>query len=647
MADLVLPSLRGGLNNTDPAIALPNDQATVAQNVEWVSAMIAERRKGSTAVTLSATLAASDRVTFLHRDLPTDDETAARLWALGVTGTSSSTLEYKDTSWHVPTLKDALTITGSYPNRVRAVSFHGKTFIAYKSGQDRLHVFNPEIDSSTVRRAGLVEPAAPTGADTAAAGSFTGTRYYRVRYTIQVGGETKLRSEPSTALTFSPVGNKTGVTVTKPAAISEGETHWELEASLDNSNFYVLATTLVATTTVDDTTAYSTGYTAYELSEDVEDYALIGSVKHLAVDDDRLVWLGSFEDSTLASRFGWTPVNGDVGVGNDERFKTSTDPFKDLDAGEGGGGTGLSRPSNGSFYIFKFGQIYKADRTGQATNAYDVLCLTKTKGAIEGSVVDGEDATGEPCVYFIDPKMGPARVGQGGIFNCGHDIRTTWKALNLDATQLICTALFYPNKHQVHWWIATGTANVPDVHIVLHTQLTRIGEDGVRRGWAIWTGPTAAAQAACLFADNIDDGTARSLTLVPFLGLAGNGNVLRCETGDDDNGTEYTATIQSKPIIPTSIVQHHGITAGSVVAKAMVGASVDVSLIRDRGLETITVSSVAFDPTGSETDVVKDLDNLVMSDWRMLEVQVTDVATPGTQWQIDQIVLRGYEEQGA
>jgi hypothetical protein len=643
MADFALHSLRGGLNNTDPAISLSDDQATVAQNVEWVYGMIADRRLGSDAISLSATLAASDRVTFLHRDLPTADETAARLWAFGVTGTSSSTLEYKDTSWHVPTLKDAFTITGIYPNRIRAVSLHGKTFIAYKSGQDRLHVY----DGSTVRRSGVAEPAAPTGANTAAAGSFTGTRYYRVRYIEKSGSTVLRRSEPSDVLTFAPSGSKTGVTVTKPASISEGETHWELEASLNNSDFYVLATTAVGTSSVDDTTDYSTGYTAYTLSEDTGDYALIGSAKFLAVDDDRLIWAGSFDDANLASRLGWTPVYGADGVGNDERFETDTDPFKDLDAGEGGGCTGLSEPQNGSFYFFKFSQIHKADRTGQRTKAYDTFALTKKKGAIEGSVVDGEDATGEPCVYFIDPKTGPARVGQGGIFNCGRDIRRTWKQLNLDATQLIATGLYYPDKHQVHWWIATGSSNVPDVHIVLHTHLTRLGEDGVRRGWAIWTGATAAAQCACLFADNIDDGTARSLSLVPFVGMAGSGNVHRCDTGDDDNGTEFTATVKSKPLTPASVVQHYGVTSGAVVAIAASGASIDVSLVRDRGLETVTVSDISLAPTASETDVIKDLDNLTLSEWRLVEIQVSDVDTPGSQWQVDQIVLRGYGEQGA
>src|SRR3990167_2869256 len=271
--NLSVLSLRGGMNNSDPAIGLPDDQAVLMENVEIVESMLGERRRGTTTVSIPTDISTQDRVTFLYRHLPSDDETLAELWAYAVTGSTSSALNRKTTSWSTVTIDDAASLAGFSQFRWQGASLHGKLFLAYDSTVDRLHVW----DGTSLRRAGLAEPAAPTGADTGS-GSFSGTRYYRVRYTEQVSGVTVRRSEPSDSLTFSPSGSGTGVVVTKPAAISEGETHWELEASFDDTNFYVIATTLVETTTVTDSTAYTTGYAdTFTLSEDVGDYALIPS----------------------------------------------------------------------------------------------------------------------------------------------------------------------------------------------------------------------------------------------------------------------------------------------------------------------------------------------------------------------------------
>ena len=114
MADFTISSLRGGLNNSDPSNAIPDDQVTKADNVEFITSMLGERRRGATAIDVSGSgLVGHNRVPFLHRHLPTTDETAAQLWALGVTGTASSTRVYKDTTWHNVSPIDAITITGT------------------------------------------------------------------------------------------------------------------------------------------------------------------------------------------------------------------------------------------------------------------------------------------------------------------------------------------------------------------------------------------------------------------------------------------------------------------------------------------------------------------------------------------------------
>lgn len=647
MSDFIIKSLRGGMNNSDPPIALAEDQCVLAENVEWVTSMLGERRKGSTAVTISGSgISGMDRVAFLHRHLPTTDETAAQLWALGVTGTASSALVYKDTAWHTVSPFDAFTLTGGYQYQHRAVTLHGNLFHAYKSGSDRLHVW----DGTTHRRVGLAEPAAPTSAETGTGGTYTGTRYGRVRYTVMSGTTVLRRSEPSDALTVTPSGTKTGTVFTKPATISENETHWELELSLDNANFYRVAQTLVATTTVTDTVAYTSGYANVSgavLSEDVGDYTVIGSVKYLTVDEDRLMWGSSYEDSTKASTVGWSPVGNADGVGNDERMESDTDPELTLDARQGGDLTGLSAPIAGAIFAFKTERIFKLVRRGQRSRAYEAIPITSQRGAIDGSVVAGVDQGGNPCLYFLDPQVGPCRMGRQGLQWAGGDIWETWKTVNINATSVVCRAVFYPENRQVHWWVATTTGNVPDTRLVLHTNHTRDTEDGCRRGWALWTGPSAGALAVCMFAENIDDGTARSLVLRPFIGLEGHGLIQRTDTGSDDNGTAYAADLVTKPYAPASILNQFEVRAVSVLAKAVTSATVDVTLTRDFGLETTSSTGVLFTPTATETHVIKKLDDLSFSELTTVQVEFVDPATPGTRWELDQCALAGVPGQTA
>lgn len=631
--DLTISSLRGGVNNSDPAISLPEDQCVLAKNVEWVESMLGERRRGSVAISVSGSdISGKDRVTFLHRHLPTSDETASELWVLGVTGTSSSALCKKTTSWTTITLSEAITLTSGYQYQVAGQTLHGKLFLAYKSSVDRLHVSS---NGTTVRKTGFGEPAAPTGADQGA-GAIEAVRYYRVRYTEQVGGATTRRSEPSNVLTHDPVA-AASVRVTKPATISEGETHWELEASHDNIDFYVIATTAVGTTFYDDS---NTNYTTFTLSEDVGGYENIHSGEFLSADEDRLLIGGSFEDDDLASRVSWTPVFNDTGAGNDERIPITTTNFLDLDTFEGGKLTGLSNPVIGSVWATKLSHIYKLVRTTDNTKAYDPVTITKARGALKGSLAAGIDQRGMAALYFLDPQVGPCRIGVNGIQQCGADIRITWKTLNIDATDVVCRAIYYPEARQVHWWIAETGQNKPTLRLVLQVNESRDFADGIRRGWAIWDGNSAKAIAACLYSTNIDAGTARNKVLVPFIGLEGLGLIHRTDTGTDDNGVAYTARIKTKPYWLKSILHKFGVRVGALLAKAVTGASVDLAVYRDFEIETTkTVEDISFTATGTENQVIKFLDNLTGSEMRVAQFEFIDVDSPGDRWELNQLAV--------
>lgn len=644
MAYLLIRDLRGGMNNSDSSVSLPEDQSVLAQNVEYVLSLLGERRLGTTAVTLPSFLSSKARVPFVFRHLPTSNIADAEFWALAVdTGSTVASLGRKTSTWQAEiTISDTPDLTSQYQYLWQAVSIHGKIHFAYKSNQDRLHVW----DGTTMRRSGMKAPtAAPTGANQGA-GSFAGTRYYRVRFSELSGTKVLRRSEPSAVLTFAPSGTGSAVRVTKPATVSEGETHWELEASTDNINFYRIASTVVGTTFVDDSTSFSTGYaTTGILSEDIGDYALLGSARYLSHDNDRLIWAGSYEDETLAARVGWTPVFAASGVGNDERSETDTDPSKNLDTHQGGPITGLSEPILGGIWVFKQRGIYKLTRTNIRSSAYDSDKYTDAVGALHGSVISGVDETGQPCIYFLDPEAGPCRIGVGGIKRCGEDVRTTWSTINVNATAVVTSALFYPAKKQAIWCIATGAGNTPSTAIVLHTDKSRTLADGNRKGWVLWTGTRASALSMCLYADNIEANAARSRKLVPLIGLSGMGLVHRCDTGTTDNGTAYVGTIRTRPYTLGTVLQQFLVKSGALIAKAVANAAVTVKVLRDFMIETTSiVEDIPLSATGTETDVIKHLDDLEGSDLQVAQFEFTDPTTVLAQWRVDQFSV--WEEKG-
>lgn len=636
--DFHIPSLRGGQDDTTAPNAVADDQCLSAVNVEFNKSQLGERRLGSLAISSPAAITALASVTFLGRHLPTSDKSLSELFALGATVGSAPSLQRRTTAWNVIAITDTATNTGDYLFQWAGLSVHQKFFISYKSNVDRLHVW----DGSTLRRVGLAMPsAAPTGANTGG-GTFASTRYYRIRYTVQSAGVTLRRSEPSLSLTFVPSGAGTGVIVTKPVTISENETHWELEASLDNINYYVLATTVVGTATVTDSTSAVTGYATGVLSADIGDYTVPGSAKFLGLDNDRPIFGGSWDVEAMASRVSWPPVFGDItGVGNDERVPIDTDNFLDLDAGNGGGLTALSSTVDGSFYAFKWSQIWKFTRTGQRTQAYEAFEVTKVRGAIEGSVVEALDDAGRPVLFFLDPNVGPMRIGASGLFWAGKDIKTTWERVNLEATQVISRGIFYPQSNQVKWNVAVDGSNTPNLGLTLQLDNMVMSEDGLRKGWSTSTGPSTQALAMVLYASNVDTANARKRNLVPLIGVASvtGAHIQILDTGTTDNGTAYAASITTKPYSLAGILSKFRLRAAALFAEADATANVRITITRDMGLETATVDA-NLAPEASEAHVIKQLDNLTLGEMHMAQITISDVDVPSGQWVLNALSFK-------
>ena len=653
MADFVIDNLHGGQNSYDQPTSLPNDQVVEATNVEFVSAQLAARRLGCDAISLTGSgLDAHEKVVWAHRHTPSQIEGAAELWALGTTGEATSTLARKTDTWSNPTLVDPILLANGAQYWVEALSAHQKLFIAYKSAVDRLHVW----DGTSIRRVGLASsPNAPPAVDSGT-GTYAGMRFFRVRFVEQnASGAVVRRSEASPVTTFTPSGTGGGAEIGRPAPPTEGETHWELEASVDNANFYRTATIPIGTTSVLDTTPYAQGYAqTFPLSAVSGSYTPPHSARYLALDEDRVIVAGSFENEALASRVAWTVVYGDpTGVGNDERIPIDSVNFVDLDAGEGGGLTGLSGPVNGSVWAFKRNAIYKGIRTGIRSRAYDFIAMSKQRGAIPGSLIEGVDQYGGPALYFLDPEEGPCRITRThSIHRCGRDIHNRWEDMmtgtsrvNLDAP-VICEALYYPRKQQVHWWIATEGSATPNMHIVLHTAHIQDSDTGARRGWAVWTGASATGVlASCLVSSNIDAGTTRNNDLRPLIGGTLAGRLALMDTGDTDLGTSYTAYVRTRPYIHHGMLHRFAVQNGTVVARPAPGAQVRISLDRNFGMEITRTVTVDLSPVGTERQVIRPLDNLAGAELHAVQVVIEDAPGNVGRWALNLFALKEVKGQ--
>lgn len=661
MADFTLDSLRGGLDDFTPVSALAKDACTLAENVEFYSSTLGERRAGCAVPNAGLPVgitgdAILDAAVWMFHHQPTNSETNDELWVL-TRDTDDTAKMYRLTSagWTTVALNsvsssDVPLLTNSDGYHIYGQSLHGKLFIAFRSGVDRLHVW----DGTTLRRVGLAaHAAAPTVANGGGVGTYAAiTRYYRTRSVVLSGSTVLLRSEPSASVSFLPDAAHINVTVTRPTAIGEGETHWEIEVSLDNATFYRLSRIAIATTTYADS-AVTTTYSTNILSDPVGSYDLIPSVKYLLADDDRLITAADWTTVANGSAVRWTPVGTDPLPGPEERFNDTTDPRVDLDGLEAGDISGMKRAMS-TVLVTKSSHVYNLIRTGDLVGAYAAQPVTKVRGALPRSLVEASDQAGRPIVYFIDPKAGPMRYGANGLEFAGFNVHTLWRRMNASAI-VPCHGIYYPDKLQVHYWLALDGANYPNTKIVLQTNEVMSDQNGARRGWATVPSPAriADARCSCTFPIDIQAGT---LTLVPFIGKATwtvgastiRNVVQACDTGTKDadttgdTGSSYTAKVRSRAFALEALPNRFGIDSGTLLVLA--GSRLLLKLVRDYGLETIPVT-VNGTAVGAETHVITQLDNLEIAEVFALEVQLEDDPNNLMQWQAFQLVLDERQEQ--
>lgn len=634
---IVISDLRGGRNGTDPPLTLPDNQCVEAENVDWKDAAVARKRGGATALSMTGGTTLGDIASSLIRHVPGNTETAAELWT--VDGDLSPVKRLAGgATWADVTVDDAL---NTLPQDMVGVSFNGKLFLAYSSAVDRLHCYDPSLAVPRVRRVGLNPGTNQPGVANTGAGAYAATqRFYRARF-LQLSGGTIVRwSEPTPPIAFTPSGAGAAVRVTMPALPGEGETHWQVEVSLDNATFYRLIGQVVGTTTYDDSAATTT-YSANPLSDPLGTYSLPTRVKYLMTDGNRLLMAENFSTG-FHSRVWFTAVLGSTDQGDDERIPSTTTQkfFVDLNENDGGAITGMGGPLNGSPYIFKQREVWKMTPTGSVTTPYVVRKLRDDIGCVaHKSIVVGQDALGRAALYFMSHR-GPYRITADGVIEyLGRDNEDIWRTVNLGAATVLAHSVYYPDLHQWWLWISTGSSDTPDVKMMFDAQLGFPDQNGqIRGGWAKHTGSSAAARCSCLFSNTV--GATMSRDLKPYIGRSAINTIWKCDTADvDDAGTDFQAKVTTRPLMTTpDLLRKSGIGESTIVAKAATSMSVSVTIARDFGKETRT-HTVSIAPAASETRVVKKAEGSEMGEADVIQMTIGDSAANEQVWTVDALIV--------
>lgn len=615
MPELIIDDLSGGISDEHPSKVGPN-QVEVAYNVDFWDGKVAGRRNGSTLVVSGL----SDPLIGLFGHTPTTDPDDDRLWCVSTTGD----WQYRDAAYVKTDITpspadDFFPIEGT-----TAASLHGKLFIACRTEDSggnpvrRLHVW----DGTNLRRCGLEAPsAAPTASNTGVGSLSTTTRYYRVRAVQQVSSVVVRRSEPSPELTFTPSGTGSAVRVTRPTLPGEGETHWEVEESINAADWYRIASVVVATSTYDDSLATEAVATTGILSADIGDYLNLPSAEFVVVDNDRLVYGGNYEDSEFSARVGWTPVSGATGVGNDERAPLDLGSYIDVDGLNSGRITDMIA-WEGKLVVFKANSIHTLVRTGSRTSAYiPGLVLSRKHGALKYSAVEGLGPDNSSALYFLDPELGPSSYGSGGLtVPVTPQLLKQWKTITQTASIRVCHAVYHAEKRQVWWHVCVGETDIPNQRWVLDTASGGVSfhtfTDTTFYSSVIWKGK-------------------------PHVGVFA--GIVKCDdpAATTDAGTNYRAYIRTRAYQLGGLLRKADVSYGVLEADVTDSATITLKFIRDYGRESRSIT-LSLTKTASDPDdfVIRPLDNAYMTELLAVQFEIGDAAAVDVgAWQIHRLAF--------
>jgi hypothetical protein len=634
---LIIDDQRGGRNGADPPLSLKPNQCTEALNVDWWFGMIANKRSGAAAITMTFSSGGpfTGNIVSAFRHVPGVDESAAELWAIDNAATPIVGRLAGATQFTAPTLVD----NWSSGFGIQGLSFAGMGFQAGDTAQNRLHVWDPSI--SKVRRVGLATPDPPTVATLGGAG-LTFTRFYRIR-TYDGTTPGKRRSEASTSVSLA-ITDDSGIRVTRPTLpTNENETHWEAEyADAATGPWYRAAQIATGTSTYDDTAATVSTLNPSDLAGT---YWPPPSAKYIVKADARIVMAGCWETSggytTPSPRrvwwtrpFGASDVNDAESIPNFTTGKIGAGYGLDVEADI----TGMSPPLDGTIYVFAYRHIWALIPTGSVgAAAYQRIPVRSDIGCIRHETIQlAEDENGQQCVYFLSHK-GPYRIGASGVQYLGNDNEDIWTTVNLDASNAVGHTCAYAAKHQVWFYIAVGSDNQPTVRMMFDTRLGRSEGDSVYLGWAKHTGNSCASYCSTLFAATI--GASMTRGTKPYVGISSATNaILKSDTGTDDAGTTFQSYIDTRPYVPFGLGMNCSVTDPQVIGEVSSGVTITVTPLSDFGLAATQTGSVLLTAAGSETRLQRRAEGFQMAGAGVVAFRIGDAAAVSNAWTLDALV---------
>lgn len=648
---IILNGIRGRRGTYSP-FNCPTDQCIQAENVEFWRSSFARKRRGSSIIDMAGGTAVTPLISYIFSFAPSDNQAARELWLLDSAATPLFKRLAPASAWANVTNSsgDAVTLANNF--LTEACQFNGKLFLAYDSTVNRLHMYDPAVGA--IQRVGIAQQAtAPTVANTGAGAYPAIIRYYKVAFAECLSGTiVNSKSNLSAAVSFTPSGAGTAARVTRPTAPGEKETHWLLYGSSDGANFVLISTIAVATTTYDDSAAPSSY--AGEAAADANAFTPPPSAKYIVADKAQLVMAGAWETATgsgiapSSRRIWWTSPLGATDQGDDQRISNTATIKSYTDIGEAV--TGLASPQEGTIFVWSYRSMWKMVATGVAEAPYVTYKVTGARGCVfHKSIVSAEDENGNACTYWMSDQ-GPYRIGDGGMVSMVDDIADVWDSINIDAS-LPFHGLFYPEKHQIWWHIATEEDTTPNMRIVFDTRLGRVTDPGVLRyGWATHTSGVVATMSACTHSRTY--GSVASGKLTPYMAVGA--NVLVCDTGtqDDDGGTpvNYESYIISRPYLPSGLGSFSGINESAcLAAETTTAASISVSAIIDFRYRQVEMGTrLLTAPTGgagTATRVFPRFDNSNVAMANAVQFRVGDSlplqndATPIPAWNLDALAV--------
>jgi len=477
---------RGRIGRKNP-LEIPDGGLLDAVNVDFWNCGLARKRGPLVAASLASGPTTTIWEMFTH--VPASSDAAAELWAIEQGGTpgQNNVKRLAAGTWSAPAEETAADRHFTNFPLATARALNGKLFL---TGANTLKVW----DGSMIRQAGISACAAPTVTDTGSGTYGAVLRYYKVAF-VTVATVVTRRAELSPAVSFTPSGSGTAARVARPTAPLGGPTHWEVYGSANGTTYYLLSTVANATAYYDDSAVPS----AYSGNQPpvVGENTVPTNWKAIAKDGNRLLGWGCYSSSEKQSRVWYTAVLGESYIGDEERVPS--DHYKDVGEADGDFATAISDLINGAIYLFKRRHIYKMLPTGDATDPYVIRCVSNCVGArTQISVIDGEDAQGNPCLYFrSDYRL--YRLGLGGLDVISDNIRDL--APNALSLQPLC---YYPARKQL--WVKD---NANACILVYQTDTG---------AWTRFTGAFASATCAALYAVTL--GTTEFLPYVAYIPVA-------------------------------------------------------------------------------------------------------------------------------